>query len=60
MLRACIARVSQHFDDDVLDAADIVFRLAPLGFSNTKANVALAEVLLDAKATLAAHRGDKA
>ena len=55
MLRARIARVSQHFDDDILDTTDIVFRLAPLGLGNTKANVALAEILLDAKATLATH-----
>ena len=52
--------VAEHFDDDVLDAANVVLGLSPLGLGHTKANVPLAEVLLDAKGTLASHGGDEA
>ena len=55
VLRTGVARVAQHLDDDILYASDIMLRLASLGLSNTKTNVALAEVLLDSKATFAAH-----
>ena len=40
--------VAQHLDDDVLNAADVVLCLAPLGLANAKADEAVAQRLLDA------------
>ncbi len=60
LVRACVARVAQHLDDDVLDAADIMLGLAPLGLGDTKADESLAEVLLDTQNGFASHGGDEA
>ena len=54
-----VACVSQHFDNDVLDMLDIVFGLTALCLGNAQANEAVAEVLLDAKVSLAGHGGDE-
>lgn len=59
MLGTGIARVPEHLDDDILGAANIVLGLAPLGLRHAKTNIAFAEVLLNSKATLASHGGNK-
>ena len=42
-----VAGVAQQLDDDVLDAADVVLGLPALGLGDLKADVAVAEGLLD-------------
>ena len=39
--RTRVPRVAEHLDDDVLDATDVMFCLAPLGLANAQTNEAL-------------------
>ena len=53
VLSAGIARIAQQLDDHILDMLDIVLSLPALSLRDTQADIALAEVLLDAQVGLA-------
>ena len=58
--RVRVAGVAQQLDDDVLERADVVLRLAALGLGDLEADVAVAEVLLDLDVLVAGDGGHEA
>lgn len=57
--RMRVAGVPEHFDDDVLDAADIVLGLAPFRLGGLEAHETVAEPFLDGKVGIARNGFDE-
>jgi len=52
-----VSGVAKQFDDNVLSAADVMLRLATLGFRDAQPNVSITECLLDLEVCVAGDCG---
>ena len=51
--------IAEHFDNRIFDAANVLLRLAPLGFRYAQANESIAQIVFNAKPCTSGQRVEK-
>ena len=54
-----VTRIAEHFDNCIFDAANVLLRLAALGFRHAQANEAIAQIVFNAKPCTSGQRVEK-